>query len=126
MIRAATLAIGVAIAAVLTVGCDDKKSSVLSNAPSGVESMAEAGRKQAEVGIAKGKEEFIKPVQAMIPKIEEKIKGLTGDAKATATTKLDDLKTLITDFMAATPDKLEGLKTKVTESVAELKKMVGL
>jgi hypothetical protein len=122
MIRAATLAIGVAIAAVVTAGCDDKKSSALS----GVESMAEAGRKQAEVGIAKGKEEFIKPVQAMIPKIEEKIKGLTGDAKATATTKLDDLKTLITDFMAATPDKLEGLKTKVTESVAELKKMVGL
>src|SRR5262245_2884701 len=114
MIRAVTVTIGVAIAAVLTAGCDDKKSSVVSNATGGVEMMAEAGRKQAEAGIAKGKEEFVKPIQALIPQIEEKIKGLTGDAKSTATTKLDDLKKLITDFMAATPDKLEGLKTKIT------------
>src|SRR5262245_33330093 len=72
MIRAATLAIGVAIAAVLTAGCDDKKSSVLSNAPSDVQSMADDAKKQAAMTMAKGKAEFIKPIEALIPKIEEK------------------------------------------------------
>jgi len=126
MIRAATLAIGVAIAAVLTAGCDDKKSSVLSNAPSDVQSMADDAKKQAAMTMAKGKAEFIKPIEALIPKIEEKIKDMTGDAKTAATNKLGDLKTLITDFMAAGPDKWEGMKTKITDTVAELKKMVGL
>ena len=94
--------------------------------PPSVKSLEEAGKKDAEEVMAKGKAEFVKPIEAMVPKIEEKIKGLSGDAKATATTKLDELAALIKEFKAAAPDKWEGMKEKLTEKLAEVKKLVGL
>src|SRR5262249_56935081 len=69
MIRAATLAIGVATAAVLTAGCDDKKSSVLSNAPSDVQSMADDDEEHAALTMPKAKADVNQPLDALIPNI---------------------------------------------------------
>jgi hypothetical protein len=126
MSRAVLSLVGLAVAAVLTAGCDDKKSSGSVSLPTSVKSLEESGKKEAEELMAKGKAEFLKPIEAMVPKIEEKIKGLSGDAKATATTKLDELTALVKDFKAAAPDKWEGMKEKLTEKLAEIKKLVGL
>src|SRR5262245_30754148 len=104
MSRAVFSVVGFAVAAVLTAGCDDKKTSGSASLPTAVQSLADAGKKEAEEAAKKGKEEFVKPIEAMIPKFEEKIKGLSGDAKATATTKLGELTALIKDFTAAAPD----------------------
>jgi hypothetical protein len=126
MSRAALSFIGLGVAAVLTAGCDDKKSSGSVSLPTAVKSLEEKGKKEAEELMAKGKADFLKPVEAMIPKIEEKIKGLSGDAKSTATTKFDELTALIKDFKSAAPDKWEGMKEKLTEKLADIKKLVGL
>jgi|SRR5262245_5331061 len=126
MSRAAVLIVGLVLPLTLVVGCDDKKSSQTAGLQSAVQSAADAGKKQAEEAMKKGKDEAIKPIEAMLPQIEEKIKGLTGDAKMTATTKLADLKKLIADFMAAAPDKWESMKGQLTEKFTELKKLVGL
>jgi hypothetical protein len=74
----------------------------------------------------KAKELVVKPIQEMLPKIEDKISGLSGDAKVKAKEKLEDLKKLLEEVKAGTPEKWEALKTKITDAFNELKKLVGL
>lgn len=79
----------------------------------------EAGDKAKEL-LTKGKEELLKQLGLTDMKmLEDKVNGLTGDAKKGASDTLDQIKKLVADFMAS--DKLEGWKEKLEPLVKKLK-----
>lgn len=91
------------------------------------EKASEAGKEVKEAAVKAGeaaKAAFIKPIQDALPKIEEKMKGLSGDSLAKAKVKFDEIKKLLADFDKAGPDKWESLKEGVTKAFEELKKLV--
>ena len=91
------------------------------------EKATEAGKEVKEAAAKAGeaaKAAFIKPIQDALPKIEEKMKGLSGDSLAKAKVKFDEIKKLLADFDKAGPDKWESLKEGVTKAFEELKKLV--
>ena len=61
-----------------------------------------------------------------LPRIQEKINTLSGDAKTKAQQKYDDLKKTYEEAKAAAPDQWEALKTKAMQQYEELKKTVGM
>ena len=72
------------------------------------------------------KDNVVKPIEAEYPKVEERIKGLTGDAASTAKTKFEQVKKLVGEFRKASADGLSSAKDKLVEAFADLKKAVGL
>jgi hypothetical protein len=68
----------------------------------------------------------MKPIADALPKIEEKIKDLTGDKKTAALAKLDELKKSLSDFKTIDAAKMGEAKDKLLKAFDELKKMVGL
>ncbi|HEX4590080.1 MAG TPA: hypothetical protein VH120_09140 [Gemmataceae bacterium] len=89
----------------------------------------EAAGKAAEAAkdaVATAKDAIAKKFDENLPKIQEKINGLSGDAKAKAQTQYDELKKTYEEAKASAPEKWEALKTKAMEQYEELKKMVGL
>jgi len=68
----------------------------------------------------------IKPVEEELPKIEEKIKGLSGESATKAKEKFEQFKKLLQQFQSAAPDKWEALKDGLMKEFDELKKLVGL
>jgi hypothetical protein len=56
--------------------------------------------------------------------IEDKINGLTGDAKTEASGIYEQIKKMLTDFNAS--DKLEGWKEKLEPLIKQLKEKLGL
>ena len=72
------------------------------------------------------KKKIADPIKEAYPKIEDKIKGLSGDVATKAKTKFDEVKKLVEDFLASPGDKMSELGTKLTDAFGELKKMVGL
>lgn len=83
-------------------------------------------KKAAEVVEEKARVAVIQPIQDYLPKLQEKISGLSGDAKTKAAEKLEQLKKLLEEAKTAAPEKWESLKASLAETFAELKKMVGL
>jgi hypothetical protein len=65
-------------------------------------------------------------MEDLYPKIEEKIKGLTGDANSKAAAAFAAVKKLIEEFKASPADKYKDLMGGITSKFDELKKMVGL
>jgi hypothetical protein len=122
------------VSCVLAVGCDstaakkvEEKSkegaqAVKSATKEGVKEVKEA----ASDAVAKAKDAVVKPMQDLLPKIEDKIKGLSGDAKTKASEKLEEVKKLLEEAKTAAPDKWEALKSKLAAAFDELKKMVGI
>ena len=53
------------------------------------------------------------------PKIQEKINGLSGDAKAKAQTQYDELKKTYEEAKASAPDKWEVLKSKAMANTTQ-------
>ena len=68
----------------------------------------------------------IKPMEEELPKIEEKIKGLSGESATEAKEKLAAFKKSLEQFKSAAPDKWESLKDGLLKQFEELKKLVGL
>ena len=85
--------------------------------------MADKGKEMAADAAAKLKETVLKPVTEAMPKIEEKIKGMTGDAAVKAKDAYEALKKLVSDFTANPSDELGK---KLTAAFDAVKKMVGL
>lgn len=109
------------------VGCD-KASSASSAAGSAGKVVADKGK---EIGdkAASALETARKEVMDKIgdtSKIEEKIKGLTGDAQTKAKEKWDAFKKMYEEFKAAPMDKMGELKDKLMAAFEDLKKMVNL
>ncbi|MGL4423815.1 MAG: hypothetical protein ACRCZF_24385 [Gemmataceae bacterium] len=89
----------------------------------------EVGEKAKEMGkeaLEITREKVMKPVTEAMPKIEEKIKGLSGDAMTKAKTQYDALKKMVEEFKAAPGEKLGEIGEKITTALAELKKSLGL
>ncbi|HEY2786546.1 MAG TPA: hypothetical protein VGJ05_16390 [Fimbriiglobus sp.] len=134
MIRKLVVSLGLLAACGLAVGCGGS-SGAGGTKPSGdkgsIDKLKEgatvAGDKiasGAKEAAAKTKEAVIKPMVDMYPKIEEKIKGMKGDAAKTASEKFEAFKKMVDDFK--TSDKWESMKDGLMTKFAELKKAVGL
>ena len=68
----------------------------------------------------------VKLVEEELPKVEEKIKGLSGESATKAKEKFEQFKKLLQQFKLAAPDKWEALKEGLMKEYDELKKLVGL
>ena len=132
MVRTWKLSVGFVVLAVLAAGCDTAK-----NAATRVEEGAKKEASQATDLAKRAKEDVkeaadkarlavIKPVEEELPKIEEKIKGLSGETATKAKEKFEQFKKLLQEFKSATPDKWEALKDGLMKEFDELKKLVGL
>jgi hypothetical protein len=88
--------------------------------------VAEKTKEAAKEVAEKAKTLVIKPIEEGLPKIEEKIKGLSGDAATKAKEKLADFKKLLEQFKDSAPEKWESLKEGLAKAYDELKKLVGL
>ena len=140
MIRKLMMTLGVVGAGFLATGCGggssgapgketikDLKEKASEAGKEMKEKATEAGKEVKEAAAKAGeaaKAAFIKPIQDALPKIEEKMKGLSGDSLAKAKVKFDEIKKLLADFDKAGPDKWESLKEGVTKAFEELKKLV--
>jgi hypothetical protein len=110
------------------IGCDSAKTaaSKAQDAAKSAEGAAKDAKEAAMKAAEAAKTAVVKPIEEALPKIEEKIKGLSGDAMTKAKEKYEAFKKLIAEFKAAGPEKWESLKDGLTKAFDELKKMVGL
>jgi hypothetical protein len=124
--------VGLVVCGLLVAGCE-----VASSAGKKVEEGAKKAASQAKEAAKEAKESakeaadaarvaFLKPVQDALPKIEEKIKGLSGETATKAKEKLADFTRLLEQFKSAAPDKWEALKDGLMKAFNELKKLVGM
>jgi hypothetical protein len=132
MVRAWVPYSGFVVLGLLAAGCDTAK-----NAATKVEAEAKAGASQAKdlakhakddvkEAAEKAKLAVIKPIEEELPKIEEKIKGLSGETATKAKEKFEAFKKLLDQFKSAAPDKWEALKDGLLKEFEELKKLVGM
>jgi predicted butyrate kinase (DUF1464 family) len=128
------LGIGFVVSCALASGCDSTAAKkVEDKSKAGVEAVKSAtkeGVKEVKDAAASAadmaREAVVKPIQELLPKIEDKITSMSGDAKTKATEKLEEVKKLLEEVKAAAPDKWEALKSKLAAAFDELKKMVGM
>ena len=132
MARTWMLSVGFVVLGLLAAGFDTAK-----NAATKVEEKAKQEASQAEDLAKRAKEgvkeaadkarlAVIKPVEEELPRIEEKIKGLSGDSATKAKEKFEEFKERLGQFKSAAPDKWESLKDGLMKEFEELKKLVGL
>src|SRR5262245_18985829 len=121
----AKLALGLALVLgmFVVVGCEDVKKSTSQGAQNlnkqagetldKAKETADKAKESAEKAMKEGKEAVLKPIMDSIPKIEEKIKGLTGDKLKDATAKFDDFKKMLDNFESADASKWAGMKEEL-------------
>jgi hypothetical protein len=80
----------------------------------------------AKQAVTAAKDALAKKFDDNMPKIQEKINGLSGDAKTKAQAQYDELKKTYEEAKASAPDQWEALKTKATEQYDALRKTLGL
>jgi hypothetical protein len=124
---------GVLVAlALLMTGCDSAKNkaaeaeAAAKKAAAAAKDAAGKAADSAKEAVEAAKTAIAKKFDEGMPKIQEKINGLSGDAKTKAQTQFDELKKTYEEAKASAPDKWESLKAKATEQFEELKKLVGL
>jgi hypothetical protein len=130
MVRTLVSGCGLVALALLTAGCEQAKTrtsqveAVAKKAAAGAKEAArEAAASAKEAGEA-AKTAVLKGIEDGLPKIEEKIKGLSGDAATKAKEKFEAFKKHLEEFKAAAPDKWESLKESLHKEFEDLKKLV--
>src|SRR5262245_32039840 len=100
------LGMGLVVSCALASGCDsaatkkvEEKSkagveAVKSATKEGVKEVKEAAASAADMA----RDAVVKPIQELLPKIEDKIKGMSGDAKTKAAEKLEEVKKLLEEI----------------------------
>jgi gas vesicle protein len=145
MLKKLMFGFGLAAIVGLAVGCDSKDTKgaadkVKGGVKEGTDKLKEGaekagekikeGAEKAKEGLAdagkKLQEEVLKPIMDKMPAVEEKIKGLTGEAGTKAKAAYEEVKKLVEEFKAAPGDKLADLGKKLKDKFAELAKMVGV
>ena len=128
MSRSLGLGLLVTACGLFALGCDNAKTaaSKAQDAAKSAEYSAQGAKEAALKAAEAAKTAVVKPIEEALPKIEEKIKGLSGDALTKAKEKYEAFKKLVEEFKSAGPDKWESLKEGLTKAFAELKTMVGL
>jgi hypothetical protein len=121
----------------MAAGCDAAKTSTMGTvarraaaaARTAADDAKDAAGKAVDAAkdaVASAKEAVSKKIEEGLPKIQDKINALSGDAKIKAQEKFDELKKSLSEFKETAPDKWEALKAKATEQFDELKKLVGM
>jgi len=82
--------------------------------------------KVAKEKATKEKAAVVTPITEALPKIEEKIKTLTGIAATNAKEKFDAVRKLVDEYNAAPAEKTKDLGEKLKTAFEELKKLVGV
>jgi dynactin complex subunit len=146
MLRKLAVSLAFVVGLILLAGCDvaknvseakkdlgDKAKEAADKAKEGgdkaIDKAKEAGEKikdEAKEAKAKLEEAVVKPISDGIPKIEEKIKGMSGEKADEAKQKLADLKKSLEEFKTFDAAKMADAKDKILKSFEDLKKMVGL
>jgi hypothetical protein len=118
--------------ALLAAGCEQAKTKasqageVAKKAAAKATAAAESAAASAKEAAESAKTAILKGIEDGLPKIEEKIKGLSGDAASKAKEKFEAFKKLLEEFKSAAPDKWELLKSNLVKEFEDLKKLVGL
>ncbi|MGH9677206.1 MAG: hypothetical protein ACRD36_08905 [Candidatus Acidiferrum sp.] len=108
---------------IFVAGCEDAKKA----GEKAKDAVASGERGATNIKkMAMEKAQFMKPMTDLYPKIEEKIKTLSGDKVKEAQAKFDDFKKMISEFKDAPGGKMGEFKEKMTKAFDELKKLVGL
>src|SRR5215475_10560139 len=108
-----TFLLGTGFLVSLALGCDSTATKkVEEKSKAGVEAVKSATKegvkevKEAAAGaVDMAKEAVVKPMQDLLPKVEDKIKSMSGDAKTKASEKLEEVKKLLEEAKTAAPDK---------------------
>ena len=119
MLRKIVMSLAFVAGMSLVAGCDVPKSA----AEKAKEAAEEKAKQEAK---EKLEESIVKPITDGIPKIEEKIKGLTADKQKEATDKLAELKKSLDEFKSLDAAKMAEAKDKLLKEFEDLKKLVGL
>src|SRR5262245_44558834 len=109
MIRTWMVGIGFAVCGLLAAGCEAANSAA-KKAGEGAKEAAKQVKETAKEVADTAKTAVLKPIQAAMPQIEEKIKGLSGETLTKAKEKFEAFKKLLEQFQSAAPDKWETLK----------------
>jgi hypothetical protein len=132
MVRTRVLSVGLVVLGLLAAGCDTAKNAATmvekaaKEEASQATDLAKRAKEDVKEGADKARLAVIKPVEDELPKIEEKIKGLSGESATQAKEKLEAFKKSLEQFKSAPPDKWESLKDGLMKEFEELKKLVGL
>jgi len=103
----------------------EKVKDVGEKASEKAKDVGEKAKDAAEKAMKEGKEAALKTINDTLPKLEDKIKSLSGDKLKEATSKLEGLKKLIEDFKNSDAASWETTKEKLMKAYDELKKLVG-
>jgi hypothetical protein len=132
MVRTWKLSVGFVVLAVLAAGCDTAKNVATKveekakQEATQAEDLAKRAKEDVKEAAEKAKLAVVKPIEADLPKIEEKIKELSGETATKAKEMFAAFKKHLEDFKSAAPDKWESLKEGLIKDFEELKKLVGL
>jgi hypothetical protein len=125
MMRSLMICGGFVFCALLLAACDSANKAAkkveegATKAATGVKELAKEATEEAKVAV-------IKPMEMALPKIEEKIKGLSGEAATKGKEQLDAFKKLLDECKTAAPAQWQSLKDKLVQSFDDLKKLAGL
>ena len=132
MVRTWMLSGGFVVLGVLAAGCDTAKNAATmvekgaKEEASQATDLAKRAKDDVKEAADKARLAVIKPVEEELPKIEEKIKELSGESATKAKAKFEEFKKRLEEFKSAPPDKWESLKDELLKEFEELKKLVGL
>jgi hypothetical protein len=132
MMRTCKLSVGFVVLALLAAGCDQAKNAATKieekakNEATQAADLAKRAKEDVKEAAEKAKLAVVKPIEAELPKIEDKIKELSGESATKAQEKFKEFKKLLEEFKSAAPDKWESLKDGLMKEFDELKKLVGL
>jgi DNA anti-recombination protein RmuC len=136
MMRIRCVSVGFVAGALFVTSCDSSNSAA-KKAEEGAKKAASEAKELAKKAASEVKEgakeaadaaklAVLKPVEEALPKIEEKIKGLSGESATKAQEKFDEFKKLLGEFKSAAPEKWQSLKDGLMKSFEELTKLVGI
>jgi hypothetical protein len=123
MIRTWIVSVGFVALGLLATGCGSEGAKKLASEAKDVAKIAKQDVKEV---VDEAKLAVIKPIEEALPKIEEKIKGLSGESATKAKEKFEEFKKSLEQFKTAAPGKWESLKEGLVKEFEELKKLVGL
>jgi hypothetical protein len=132
MMRKWMAAVGLVVCGLLVAGCEvassagKKAEEGAKKAAGQAKEAAKEAKESAKEAVDAARVAVLKPIQEVLPKIEEKIKGLSGETATKAKEKLADFTKLLEQFKSAAPDKWESLKDGLIKAFNELKKLVGM
>jgi hypothetical protein len=125
--------VGFVVCALLVAGCDNaaKKAQegakkVASGATEMAKEVAGGAKEVAKEASDAARRLVIKPVEEALPKIEEKIKGLSGESASKAKEMFAGFQKRLEEFRTAAPERWQSLEAGLVKSFDELKKLVGM